>query len=110
MLKSLVEKLPANHFMQGKVSIPAKQYYSLEERNDPLVTETNVPQKEYMCVDRNVYHHKDNHEKIAYAHVYPNPPAKKNNYRNISRTNTSISANASKFSQSPTRMWVVRKN
>src|SRR3954471_16118295 len=35
--KSLVEKLPANHSMQGKPTVPPRHFYSLEERNDPLV-------------------------------------------------------------------------
>ena len=105
-----MEKLPANHSMQGKFSILAKKYYSLDEINDPLVTERNVPQKEYMCVDRNVYHHNGNRDKISYAHDYPNPPSRRNYPRNSTRTNTTISANASKSSQSPTRMWVVKKN
>src|SRR3954464_4743656 len=35
--KALVEKLPANHTMQGKSSVPPKHFYSLEERNDLLV-------------------------------------------------------------------------
>src|SRR4051812_30062903 len=58
--KSMVDKLPANHSMQGKSSVPPKHCYSLEERNDPLVTESNVPQKEYFRVDHNVYLHHDN--------------------------------------------------
>src|SRR3954465_2555535 len=35
--KSLVEKLPPNHSMQGKSSVPLNHYYSLEDRNEPLV-------------------------------------------------------------------------
>src|SRR4051812_9890080 len=39
--KALTEKLPANHTMQGKSSVPPKHFYSLEERNDSLVPEAN---------------------------------------------------------------------
>ena len=49
--KSLVEKLPANHSMQGKPTVPPRHFYSLEERNDPLVPKSNIPQKEYYNVD-----------------------------------------------------------
>ena len=41
--KALVEKLPANHTMQGKSSVPPMHFYSLEERNDSLVPESNAP-------------------------------------------------------------------
>ena len=66
--KSLVENLPPNHSMQGKSTVPPRHFYSLEERNDPLVPASNVPQKEYYRVDRNVCRHRDNNDKIAYAH------------------------------------------
>ena len=72
--KSFIEKLPTNHSMQGQSTMPTKHFYSLEERNDPLVSESNVPQKEYYRVDHNVYRDRDNNDKIAYAHKYPNPP------------------------------------
>ena len=72
MRKSLVEKLPPNHSMQGKASVPPRHFYSLEERNDHLIPFTNVLQKEYYRVDHNVYRHRDNNDKIAYAYHYPN--------------------------------------
>ena len=119
MHKSLVENLPANHSMQGKSTVPPKHFYSLEERNDPLVPESNVPQKEYYRVDHNVYRHRDNNNKIAYAHKYPNSssknyvygvldgsPRRNSSTRNISSASTSTSAS----SQSPARLWVVKKN
>src|SRR4051812_36243464 len=71
--KALVEKLPANHTMQGKSSVPPKHFYSLEERNDSLVTEANVPQKEYYRVGQYAYRHRNDNSKISYAHSYPNP-------------------------------------
>src|SRR3954465_11931559 len=71
--KSLFEKLPANHSMQGKSSVPPKHFYFLEERNDSLVPESNIPQKEYYRVDRYAYHHRENNDKIANDHSYPNP-------------------------------------
>src|SRR4051812_18622235 len=71
--KSLVEKLPANHSMQGKPTVPPRHFYSLEERNDPLVPESNIPQKEYYRVDRTTYRHRD---KIAISHRYANPSSK----------------------------------
>ena len=74
--KSLVEKLPANHSMQGKSIVPSKHFYSLEQRNYPLVPESNVPQKEYYRVDRNVYRHRDNNDKKAYAHQCSNSSSK----------------------------------
>ena len=108
VLKSLIEKLPTNHSMQGKAVIPPRHYYSLEERNDPLVTESNAPQKDYECVDRYVYRHKGNRDKIAYAHQYTNPPPRRN-YAHKSNVSARpvISTTASK---SPTQMWVVKKN
>src|SRR3954462_14037340 len=65
--KSLIEKLPANHSIQGKSSVPSKHFYSLEERKDSLVPESNVPQKEYYRTSRYTYRPHDNHNKIAYA-------------------------------------------
>ena len=108
MRKSLVEKLPANHSMQGKAVIPPHHYYSLEERNDPLVTESNAPQKNYERVNRYVYRHRGNRDKIAYAHQYSNPPPRRN-YAKKSNVSSRpvISTIASK---SPTKMWVVKKN
>ena len=115
--KSLVEKLPANHSMQGKSSVPPKHFYSLDERNDPLVPESNAPQKEYYRVDHNVYHHRNNTDKIAYAYNYHNPTSKNYVYgildgsprRNSStRKNASVSTHTS--SQSLARLWVVKKN
>ena len=119
MLKSLVEKLPTNHSMQGKAVIPPRHYYSLEERNDPLVTESNAPQKDYERVDRYVYRHRGNRDKIAYAHQYSNPSSRNYVYgvldgsprRNTSTRNTSAaSTSTSAPSQSPARLWVVKKN
>src|SRR3954465_8265023 len=59
--------------MQGKSSVPPKHFYSLEERNDSLVPEANVPQKEYYRVGRYAYRHRNDNSKIAFAHSYPNP-------------------------------------
>src|SRR3954466_1090208 len=98
--------------MLGKSSIPLKHFYSLEERKDPLVPESNVPQKEYYCVDHNVYRHHYNNDRIAYAHKYPNPSAK--NYvfgvldgssrRNTSTRNNSVASTSTSVpSQSPAR-------
>src|SRR4051812_39788812 len=115
--KSLVEKLPANHSMQGKSSVPPKHFYSLEERNDSLVPESNVPHKEYNRTGRYTYRHRDNNDKIAYAHSYPNPsqrnyiygvldasPKQYNPVRfDIASTSASIS------SKSPARLWVIKK-
>src|ERR1041385_3790699 len=70
--KALVEKLPANHIMQGKPSVPPNHFYSLETRNDSLVPESNVPQKRYYRTGRYTYRPHNNHTKIAYAHSYPN--------------------------------------
>src|SRR3954453_7809566 len=66
--KALMEKLHANHTMKGKSSVPPKQFYSLEERNDSLVPEANVPQKKYYHVGRYAYRHHNDNSKIAYAH------------------------------------------
>ena len=74
--KSLIEKLPANHSMQGKPTVPPRHFYSLEERNDPLVPKSNIPQKEYYRVDRTTYRHRDNNDKIAISHRYANPSSK----------------------------------
>src|SRR3954453_2818634 len=62
--------------MQGKPTVPPRHFYSLEERNDPLVPETNIPQKEYYRVDRTTYRHRDNNDKIAISHRYANPSSK----------------------------------
>jgi hypothetical protein len=105
--KSLVEKLPSNHSMQGRPSVPPNHFYSLEKRNDLLVTETNVPQKEYFRVDRNVYRHRDNNDKLAYAHRYPNPSQRNYVYGVL---DGSPRRNTSAPSKSPTRLWVVKKN
>ena len=113
MVKSLVEKLPANHSMQGKSSVPPKHFYSLEERNDPLVLESNAPQKDYVRIDRYVYRHRGNQYKIAYAHQYPNPPPRRNYARNSnvsSRKNVVGPVYSTAASKSPTKMWVVKKN
>ena len=105
--------------MQGKSTVPPRHFYSLEERNDPLVPASNVPQKEYYRVDRNVYRHHDNNDKIAYAHQYANPSSRNYVYgvldgsprRNTSTRNTSAaSTSTSAPSQSPARLWVVKKN
>src|SRR3954462_218862 len=117
--KSLVEKLPANHSMQGKPTVPPRHFYSLEERNDPLVPESNIPQKEYYRVDRTTYRHRDNHDKIAISHRYVNPSSKNYVYgvldgsprRNYSARKTNVaSTSTSAPSQSPARLWVVKKN
>src|SRR3954465_8525705 len=54
--------------MQGKSSVPPKHFYSLEERNDSLVPEANVTQKEYYRVGRYAYRHRNDNSNIAYAH------------------------------------------
>ena len=72
-----------------------------------MVPVTNVPQKEYYHVDRNVYRHRDNNNKIAYAHHYPNSSSRNYVYGVLDgspRRNTSAS------SKSPARLWVVKKN
>ena len=99
--------------------VPSRHFYSLKERNDPLVPTKNVPQKEYYRVDRNVYRHRDNNDKIAYAHQYTNPlsrnyvygvldgsPRRNTHAHNFSSASASISAS----SKSPVRLWVVNKN
>src|ERR1041385_8439029 len=104
--------------MQGKSSVPPNHFYSLEKRNDSLVPESNVPQKQYYRTGRYTYLPNDNHNKIAYAHPYPNhsqrtyiyvvldgPPRQYNPVRfNIASTSASTS------SQSPAQLWVVKKN
>ena len=94
-----------------------KHFYSLEERNDPLVPESNAPQKEYYRVDHNVYRHRDNNDKIVYASNYHSPTSKNYVYgvldgsphRNSS-THKNASVSISTSSQSPARLWVVKKN
>src|SRR3954464_7544342 len=117
--KALVEKLPSNHTMQGKSSVPPKHFYSLKERNDSLVPETNVPQKEYYGTGRYKYRHCDNNDKIAYAHSYPNPSQRTYIYGvldgpprqyNPVRFDIATSSRASMPSQSSARFWVVKKN
>jgi len=117
--KALVEKLPSNHTMQGKSSVPPKHFYSLEERNDSLVPETNVPQKEYYRVGKHAYRHRDDNSKIAYAHSYPNPLKRNFIYGvldgpscryNPVRIEAVASSSAPLPSQSPARLWVVKKN
>src|ERR1044072_2523320 len=117
--KSLVEKLPANHSMQGKPTLPPRHFYSLEERNDPLVPESNVPQKEYYRINRTTYRHHDNNDKIAISHHYTNPSSKNYVYgvldgsprkNNSARKSNVASTSTSAPSQSPARLWVVKKN
>ena len=105
--------------MQVKPTVPPRHFYSLEERNDPLVPESNIPQEEYYRVDRNVYRHRDNNDKIAYSHRYPNPSSMNYVYgapdgsprRNTSARNTNVaSTSTSGPSQSSARLWVVKKN
>ena len=84
-----------------------------------MVPESNIPQKEYYHVDRTTYCHRDNNDKIAISHRYANPssknyvygvldgsPRKKNSARKTNAASTSTSAP----SQSPARLWVVKKN
>src|SRR3954469_19960950 len=116
--KALVEKLPANHTMQGKSSVPPNHFYSLETINDPLVTESNVPQKQYYCTGRYTYRPHDNNTKIAYAHSYPNHSQRTYIYGVLDGTPKQYtpvrfniaSTSASTSSQSPSRLWVVKKN
>ena len=117
--KSLVEKLPPNHSMQGKSSVPPNHYYSLEDRNEPLVSASNVPQKEYYRVDRNVYRHRNNNTKIAITHHYSNPSSRNYIYGvldgpdrqcNPVRYNIAAPSSSSMPSKSPARLWVVKKN
>src|SRR4051812_9029408 len=99
--------------------VPPRHFYSIEERNDPLVPESNITQKEYYRVDRNVYRHRDNNDKNYYSHRYPNPSSRNYVYgvldgsprRNTSARNTNVaSTSTSALSQSPACLWVVKKN
>src|SRR4051812_19939582 len=103
--------------MQGKSSVPPKHFYSLEERNDSLVPESNVPQKEYYRFGRCSYRHCENNDKIAYAHSYPNPSRRNYVYGVLDGPpchydhilfNLVVSTSASMPSQSPARLWVVK--
>src|SRR4051812_12859452 len=79
----------------------------------------NVPQKEYYHLDRNVYRHRDNNDKVAYSHQYPNPSSRNYVYgvldgspcRNTSARNTCVaSTSTSAPSQSPARRWTMSLN
>src|SRR4051812_35423096 len=116
--KALVEKLPANHTMQGKSSVPPNHFYSLETRNDSLVPESNVPQKQYYRTGHYTYRPHDNNTKIAYAHSYPNHSQRTYIYGVLDgspkqytpvRFNIASSC-ASTSSQSPARLSMVKKN
>src|ERR1041384_3358197 len=104
--------------MQGKSSVPPKHFYSLEERNDSLVSESNIPQKEYYRTGCYTYRHRDNNDKIAYAHSYPNPSQRNYIYgvldgppRQYNLVQFDIaSTSASTSSHSPSRLWVFKKN
>src|SRR4051812_25795791 len=105
--------------MQGIPTVPLRHFYSLEERNDPLVPESNIPQKEYYRFDRTTYRHHDNNDKIAISHRYANPSSKNYVYglldgsprRNSSARNTNVaSTSTSAPSQLPARLCVVKKN
>src|SRR3954469_6461137 len=105
--------------MKGKSSVPLKHFYSLEERNDSLVPDANVPQKEYYRIGRYAYRHQNDNSKIAYAHSYPNPLKRNLIYGVLDGTPCRYNpvryeANASSSdplpSQSPARLWVVKKN
>src|SRR3954469_1862596 len=102
--------------MQGKSSVPPKHFYSLEERNDSLVPEANVPQKEYYRVGRYAYRHRNDNSKIA---SYPNPRKRNFIYSvldgppcryNHVRYEAVASSSAPLPSQSPARLCVVKKN
>src|SRR3954471_633575 len=116
--KALVEKLPANHTMQGKSLVPPNHFYSLETINDPLVTESNVPQKKYYRTGRHTYRPHNNRTKIAYAHTYANHSQRTYIYGVLDGTPKQYtpvrfniaSTSASTSSQSPARLWVVKKN
>src|SRR3954467_13541180 len=116
--KALVEKLPANHTLQGKSSVPLNHFYSLETRNDSLVPESNVPQKQYYRTGRYTYRPHDNNSKIAYAHSYPIHSQRIYVYGVLDgapKQYTPVRFNiaspcASTSSQSPARLWVVKKN
>jgi len=99
--------------MQGKSMIPPRHYYSLEERNDPLVTESNAPQTQYVQIDRYYYSYKKDRNYCAYAHLYLNSPPRRNyacNSNVSSRKNVAGPVNSTAASKSPTKMWVVKKN
>src|SRR4051812_44969544 len=105
--------------MQGKSSVPPKHFYSLVERNDSLVPESNAPQKEYYSVGRYVYRHHNDNTKIDYAHSYPNPLKRNFIYGvldvppcryNPIRYEATASSSALLPSQSSARLWVVKKN
>src|SRR3954464_3989385 len=117
--KGLVEKLPANHTMQGKSSVPPKHFYSLEERNDSLDPKTNAPPKEYYRVGRYAYRHRNDNAKIAYSHFYPNLLKRNFVYGvldgpscryNLVRYEANASSSASLPSQSPARLRVIKNN
>src|SRR3954469_23193848 len=105
--------------MQGKSSVPPNHYYSLDDRNEPLVPASNVPQKEDYRVDRNVYRHRDNHDKIAFTYQYSIPSPRNYIYGVLDgpprqydhvRYNIAVSSSTSMPSQSPARLFVVNKN
>src|SRR3954469_4878521 len=105
--------------MQGKSSVPPKHFYSLEEKNDSLVPEANFPQKEYYCVGRYTYRHRNDNSKISYAHSYANPLKRNFIYGVLDVTpcrynpvhyEAAASSSAPLSSQSPSRLWVVNKN
>ena len=104
--------------MQGKPSVPPNHFYSLETRNDSLVPESNVPQKRYYRTGRYTYRPHDNNTKIAYAHSYPNHSQRTYIYGVLDGTPKQYtpvlfniaSTSASTSSQSPARLWVVKKN
>src|SRR4051812_40306958 len=116
--KALVEKLPAYHTLQGKSSVPPNHFYSLETRNDSLVPESNAPQKQYYRTGRFTYRPHENDTKIAYAHSYPNHSQRTYIYGVLDgspKQYTPVRFNiaspcASTSSQSPARLWVVKKN
>src|ERR1041385_5932689 len=99
--------------MQGKSSVPPNHYYSLEDRNEPLVPASNVPQKEYYRVDRNFYRHRNNNTKIAITHHYSNPSSRNYIYGVLDgpvRYNIAAPSSSSMPSKSPARLWVVKNN
>ena len=84
-----------------------------------LVSASNVPQKEYYRVDRNVYRHRNNNTKIAITHHYSNPSSRNYVYGVLDgpprqydpvRYNTAASSSTSMPSQSPARLCMVKKN
>src|SRR3954470_19380091 len=116
--KALVEKLPANHTLQGKSSVLPNHFYSLETRNDSLVPKTNVPQKEYYRTGRYTYRPHENNTKIAYAHSYPNHSQRTYIYgvldgspKQYTHVRFDIASPCASTSwQSPALLWVVNKN